>query len=76
MKLLGGNSIGHREKNIYMNIMCLILGRNSAVGISTRYGMDGPVIESLWGRDFPHPPRLTLGPTQPPIKWVPGLSRR
>ena len=47
----------------------------SAVGIATRYGLDGPGIESQWRREFPHPSRLTLGPTQPPIQWVPGLSR-
>jgi len=27
------------------------------------------------GWDFPHPSRQTLGPIQPPIQWVPGLSR-
>jgi len=48
-------------------------GRDSSVGIATRYGLEGPRIECLWGRDFPHPSRPTLGPTQPPIKWVPGL---
>jgi hypothetical protein len=49
-------------------------GRDSAVGIATRYGLDGPGIESRWGggeffRTRPEP----LGPTQPPIQWVRGL---
>jgi hypothetical protein len=26
----------------------------SVVGIATAYGLDGPVNESQWGRDFPH----------------------
>ena len=38
-------------------------GRDSSVGIATRYGLDGPGIESRWGRDFPHPSRPALGPT-------------
>jgi hypothetical protein len=44
-------------------------------GIATRYGLHGPGIESRWGIDFSCPSRPVLGPTQPPIQWVPGLSR-
>jgi hypothetical protein len=49
------------------------MGRDSSVGIATRYGLDGPGIESRWGRDFLQPSRPALGPTQTPIQWVPGL---
>jgi len=37
------------------------VGRDGSVGIATRYGMDGPGIESRWDRDFPHPSRQELG---------------
>ena len=47
------------------------MGRDSSVGIATRYGLDGPGIESRWGRDFTHLSRPALGPTQPPVRWVP-----
>jgi hypothetical protein len=48
-------------------------GRDSAVGIATRYGLDGPGIESRCGRSFPHPSRTALGSTQPPIQWYRGF---
>jgi hypothetical protein len=48
----------------------LQVGGDSIVCIATCYGLDGPGIESRWGRDFPH---LSLGPNQLPIQWVLGL---
>jgi len=50
-------------------------GRTERQRIATRYGLVGPGIGSRWWRDFPHPSRPPLGPTQPPIQWVPGHSR-
>jgi len=50
-------------------------GPGSVVGIATGYRLDGPGIESRWGRNFPHLSRPALWSTQPPVQWVPGLSR-
>ena len=36
------------------------VGRDSSVGIATRYRLDGPGKESRYGRDFPHASRPAL----------------
>jgi len=46
----------------------------SSVGIVTDYGMDGPGSNPR-GDEIFRPFRPALGPTQPPVKCVPGLSR-
>ena len=55
---------------------CCMVGRNISVGTAICYGLDGPGIESLCGRDFPHPSRPAMGPTEPSVQWVPGFSPR
>jgi hypothetical protein len=57
-------------------ITTTVMGRDSSVGIATRYGLEDPGIESRLGRVFSHVYRPALGPTQPPVQWIPGLSRR
>jgi hypothetical protein len=54
------------------------MGRDSSVGIATRYGLDDPGIEFWRGQDFLHPSRPALGPTQPHTMgtgFLPGVKR-
>jgi hypothetical protein len=59
---------------VYLRVFKYHINRDGSVGIATRYGLEGPGIESRWGRDFPYLSRRAPMPTQPPVQWVPGLS--
>jgi hypothetical protein len=53
--------------------------RDSAVGIATGYGLDDRgvgVRVPVGSRIFSTSSRPAVGPTQPPIEWVPGLFPR
>ena len=57
----------------------LVVGRNNSVGIVTRYGLDGPGIESRWGARFSAPVQIAPG-AYPPSYTVgtgsfPGVKR-
>jgi hypothetical protein len=49
-------------------------GPRSSVVIAAGYGLDG-LGSNPGGDEIFRPSRPDLGPTQPPAKWVPGLSR-
>jgi len=56
--------------------MCQLNFRpGSSVTIATCYGLNDPGIECRWERDFPHLSRPAPEPSQPPVQWVPVLSR-
>jgi hypothetical protein len=58
----------------------LVIDRDSSVGIATRYGLNGPGIESRWERDFFA--LVETGPGDLPISYTmctgsffPGVKR-
>ena len=52
-------------------------GQDSSLRIATGYELDDPGIESRWEARFFAPVQTVPAarPTQPPVQWVPGLSR-
>jgi hypothetical protein len=63
------------NRNICLTQLFRVRSRDGVVVTATRYGLEGPGIDSRWERDFPHLSRPAPRPTQPPVQWVPGLSR-
>ena len=69
---------------LYHVFLCIIIiiiiiiiiqsGPGSSVGIATDYGLDG-LGSNPGGDEIFRTSRPVLGPTQPPVKWVLGLSR-
>jgi hypothetical protein len=60
---------------IYSYLLCLC-GSGSSVGIATGYGLDGPGIESGWGRDFTRLSRPALGLLYNGYRVFPGRRKR
>jgi hypothetical protein len=52
---------------LYPNYM----DRDISVGTAHRHRLDGPDMESRWGKDFRQPHRPAMGPTQPTVNWEP-----
>jgi hypothetical protein len=59
-------SVALHVSHLYSSSVLTFVGRDGVIGIATRYGPDGPTIESRWrGRDFSYPSKPALRPTQP-----------
>jgi len=62
------------DDEYFLTVLVSTGGLGSSVGIATDYGLDGPGSNPDGDAIF-RLPRPSLRHTQPPVKWVPGLSQ-
>ena len=81
MKIVDKNSFTFLKKRVafvaelkYIIFVSTLYTPASSVGIATDYGLDGPGSNPC-GDEIFRPSRPALGPTQPPVQWVPDLYR-
>jgi len=67
-------SVYHFRSKHFTLPQVLLPGPGSLVRIATDYGLDGPGANP-GGDEIFRPSSPALGPAQPPVQWVPGLSR-
>ena len=60
----------HSFSNLFDTVL-YTCGPGSSIGIATDYGLDGPGIESRWGRDFPP---VQTGPGAYPVSCTMGTG--
>ena len=63
--------LGNKKSGLNSAVV-LGVGRDSAVGIATRYGLDGSGIESRWGARFSAP--VQTGPGAYPASYTMGTG--
>jgi len=74
VKLVVETWLPYRQFGKFSQLSLKLFVPGNSVNISTDYGLDGPG-SNPGGDEVFRPSKPALGPTQPPVKWVPGISR-